>query len=115
MATPLASAVAGNVLEHLRVPGSKVVYLLQNRRRPRWFERHPGKGREGAAVGLCRQGGRRVGLRAGGSLNTPVGLGPPVSSRKDHEGAGEAGGRQGDQLVNHGLSIVTDFPIGLER
>jgi hypothetical protein len=51
-----------------------------------------------------------MGLRPGGSLKAPVGLGPSVPGRKEHERTGQAGGGNGDQLVNHGVSIVTDFP-----
>ena len=67
-------------------------------------------------MGLRRQawGGLNLGPR-GGRLKPPFRLCPPIPGRQDHKGAGQAGGRKGYQLVNHGVSIVTDFRIGLER
>lgn len=115
MANPFAAAVAGNVLKDLRVLCREVIDLLENRSRPRRLERHPRKRRKRPYVrfdGRCRDRldlGRRSGLEAA------VGLGPAVPGRKYDERAGKAGRGNRYQLVNHGVSIVTDFRIGLER
>ena len=115
MANPLAAAIAGNVLKYLRVLCREIIDLLQNRRRPRRLERHPREWRKRPRMRFCGQGrdGLDRGRRSG--LEPPVGLGPAVPRRKNNERAGEAGRRNRYQFVNHGVSIVTDFRIGLER
>lgn len=115
MANPLAAAVAGNVLEDLRVLCREVIDLLENRSRPGRLERDPRQRRKRPRVRFRRQGrgGLDLGRRSG--LEPPGALGPAVPGGKYNERAGEAGRGDRYQLVNHGVSIVTDFRIGLER
>lgn len=115
MANPFAAAVAGHVLKDLRVLGREVIDLLENRSRPGRLERDPRQRRKRPRVRFRRQGRRGRHLGRWSCLEPPGALGPAVTGRKYNERAGEAGRGNRYQLVNHGVSIVTDFRIGLER